>query len=250
MSKPFLEVRNLVKRFGGLAATNNCNLEILHGETHALIGPNGAGKTTLISQLQGQITPDEGRIFLDGQDITDLSMERRALSGMARSFQISSVFPKFTAIANAALAVQARKGDSFRFFKAAWLDRAMMDEAREAVELVGLGDRAEVLAQDLSHGERRQLELAMVLAMRPSLLLLDEPMAGMGKLDSARMTQLLAALKKNYTILLVEHDMNAVFALADRVSVLVAGRTIATGKPADIRANEDVRAAYLGHKQH
>ncbi|MFC0218069.1 branched-chain amino acid transport system ATP-binding protein [Pseudochelatococcus lubricantis] len=250
MSKPFLEVRNLVKRFGGLAATNNCSLEVMRGETHALIGPNGAGKTTLISQLQGQIRPDEGHIFLDGQDITETSMERRALSGMARSFQISSVFPKFTAIANAALAVQARKGDSFRFLGAAWLDRAMMDEAREAIELVGLGDRAEVLAQDLSHGERRQLELAMVLAMRPSLLLLDEPMAGMGKQDSARMTRLLADLKKNYTILLVEHDMNAVFALADRVSVLVAGRTIATGSPADIRANDDVKAAYLGHRQH
>ena len=247
MAEPILEVTALMKRFGGLIATNDLSLTVERGETHAIIGPNGAGKTTFVSQLQGLLTPDTGSIVLDGKDITRAPAHARAHLGVARSFQIASLVPEFTVLAHAALAVQSRAGHSFRFWKKAWEDAALIEPAREAVAAVGLEHRMHTLASDLSHGERRQLELAIALAQRPTLLLLDEPMAGIGRQDGARMTQLLASLKRQYSIILIEHDMDAVFALADRISVLVAGRIIKTGAPDDIRNDADVRAAYLGH---
>jgi len=247
MTAPLLQVQGLVKRFGGLIATNNLDLSVGHGETLALIGPNGAGKTSLIAQLQGDLAPNGGTITFDGRDITRAPAHRRARLGLARSFQISSVFPEFSLVGNVAVAVQARLGHSFRFFRDASRDRALTDPAREALDSVGLAG-LERRAADVSHGERRQLELAMALAMRPRLLLLDEPMAGMGREDSARMMRLLEKLKASYAMLLVEHDMNAVFALADRVAVLVAGQTIATGTPGEVRNDAAVRAAYLGKR--
>ncbi len=247
MAQPALSIAGLVKRYAGIIATNDLSLDIAAGETHALIGPNGAGKTTLIAQLQGEVVPDSGTIHFNGADITREPAHRRARLGIARSFQITSVFPQFSVLANVALAAQGREGHGFRFWRSASTDPALTNPAREALDIIGLAGSAR-MAEDLSHGERRQLELAMALAMRPSLLLLDEPMAGMGRQDGQRMTRILQSLKANYTILLVEHDMDAVFALADRVSVLVAGRTIATGMPATIRSDPAVKAAYLGHK--
>ena len=247
MSAPVLEVNGLQKRFAGIVATNDLSLDVRAGETHALIGPNGAGKTTLIAQLQGELTPDGGTILFNGRDITREPAYRRAHLGIARSFQITSIFPQFTVLANVALAVQAQQGHGFRFFRKASDDPALTLPARDAIDKIGLTDRADIYAEDLSHGERRQLELAMALAMRPSLLLLDEPMAGMGRQDGQRMTKILQGLKKSYAILIVEHDMDAVFALADRISVLVAGRTIASGTVDEIRSDPLVRAAYLGH---
>ena len=249
MSDILLEVSGLTKRFGRLIATNDLNLAVRRGETHAVIGPNGAGKTTLIAQLQGELRSDEGSIRFNGRDIVREPAYRRAGLGIARSFQITSIFPRFSALANVALAVQAQTGHSFRFFRGAGSDPALIEPAQQAIATVGLSDRAETKAEDLSHGERRQLEIAMALAMRPSLLLLDEPMAGMSRRDGARITRLLAELKSTYTIVLVEHDMDTVFSLADRISVLVAGRTIATGHPDEIRANAEVKAAYLGHRK-
>ncbi len=242
-----LETRDLEKRFGGLIATQRVNLSVRAGETHALIGPNGAGKTTLISQLQGELRPSAGQILFKGQDITTLPSHRRAQLGLARSFQITSVLPEFTALENVRLAAQARQGHSFRFWSQVGQNRALNDEARAILVRVGLEEVTATPANVLSHGERRQLELAMAMAMRPSLLLLDEPMAGMGKQDGAKMTRLLNELKTDYAMLLVEHDMEAVFALADRLSVLVQGRLIATGTPDEIRRNPEVQAAYLGH---
>jgi branched-chain amino acid transport system ATP-binding protein len=245
---PLLATERLVKRFGGLIVTNGLSLDVRPAETHALIGPNGAGKTTLIAQIQGEIRPDDGVIRFAGRDITHEPAYRRARLGVARSFQITSVLPRFTVLANVAVAVQAQAGHSFRFWRPALAERELTDPAREALDTVGLGHRAAARAQNLSHGERRQLELAMALAMRPRLLLLDEPMAGMGRQDGAQMTRILSGLKQRYAILLVEHDMDAVFALADRITVLVAGRAIASGAPHEIRANPQVQAAYLGHK--
>ena len=248
MSAPLLETRALVKRFGGLTATGEVSLSVQPGETHALIGPNGAGKTTLIAQLQGELMPSSGSIHFKGQDITALPSHRRALMGLARSFQITSVLPDFTALENVRLAVQARQGHSFRFWRQVAADRPLNEAAIEALVRCGLAGRTGERAGLLSHGERRQLELAMALAMKPDLLLLDEPMAGMGKQDGVRMTRLLGELKSEYAMLLVEHDMEAVFSLADRLSVLVQGRLIATGTVAEIRANPAVQAAYLGHE--
>lgn len=247
MSEALLQVRGLFKRFGGLVATNQLDLDVAAGETLALIGPNGAGKTSLIAQLQGDLAPNGGTIRFAGRDITHEAAHRRAHLGLARSFQITSVFPEFTLLGNVAVAVQACCGHSFRFWRDAGRDPQLTGPAREALDIVGLGQPAR-RAADVSHGERRQLELAMALAMQPKLLLLDEPMAGMGREDSARMTQLLERLKRRYAILLVEHDMNAVFALADRVTVLVAGRAIASGAPDTVRQDAEVRAAYLGHR--
>ena len=247
MAEPILQVTTLMKRFGGLIATNDLSMTVERGETHAIIGPNGAGKTTFVSQLQGLLTPDSGSVVLDGRDITFEPAHKRAHLGIARSFQIASLVPEFTVLAHAALAVQSRAGHSFRFWKKAWQDQSLLEPAREAVAAVGLDSRMHSLASDLSHGERRQLELAIALAQRPTLLLLDEPMAGMGRQDGARMTQLLASLKRQYSIILIEHDMDAVFKLADRISVLVAGHIIKTGTPDEIRNDADVRAAYLGH---
>jgi len=248
MAEPMLAVENLRKSFGALAATDGVNLEVREGETHAIIGPNGAGKTTLISQLSGTLRTDEGRIRFAGEDITELPAPERSRKGLARSFQITSIYREFTALDNVALAVQAHAGHSFRFWRPARADAALRDPARAVLEEVGLGARAELVAANLAHGEQRQLEIAMALATRPRLLLLDEPVAGMGTDESLRMVEFLATLKGSKTMLLVEHDMDAVFTLADRISVLVYGRIIATGRPEEIRANPEVRAAYLGEE--
>ncbi|MFT4096140.1 MAG: ABC transporter ATP-binding protein [Rhodoblastus sp.] len=247
MADAILRVDRLMKSFGGLRATNDLSLDVLRGECHAIIGPNGAGKTTFIAQLQGMLAPDAGTIALDGRDITQEPAHRRARLGIARSFQITSLVPDFSALDHAALAVQAQRGHSFRFWKNARRDPALLAPARAAIEEVGLATRENTLARDLSHGEARQLELAIAIAQKPRLLLLDEPMAGMGRKDGVAMTQLLARLKKEYSIILIEHDMQAVFSLADRISVLVAGHIIKTGAPEVIRTDPDVRAAYLGH---
>ncbi len=241
-----LEVGGLTKSFGALRACDGIDLEVKEGETHAVIGPNGAGKTTFISQLAGNLQPDTGRIVFAGEDITALPAPRRARKGLARSFQITSVYPEFTALQNVALAIQAHAGPSFRFWRDARRDPALTEPAREVLAQVGLAQRSGVPAGNLAHGEQRQLEVAMALATRPRLLLLDEPMAGMGTDESQRMIALLASLKRKQTIILVEHDMDAVFRLADRISVLDYGRVIATGTPEEVRVNPEVRAAYLG----
>jgi branched-chain amino acid transport system ATP-binding protein len=249
MAEPLLAARGLVKRFGGLAATDGVDLDALPGEVHALIGPNGAGKTTLIGQLTGELRPDAGRVHFDGRDITGLPVFRRARLGLARSFQITSIFLDLSVVENVALAVQVHDGHSFRFWRAAYRDPHLQEPALALLERVGLVQRAQAIAADLSHGEHRQLEIALALATAPKVLLLDEPMAGMGPEESRRMIGLLQQLKGRVSILLVEHDMDAVFALADRVSVLVYGRVIATGTPDEIRTNSEVRQAYLGDEE-
>jgi branched-chain amino acid transport system ATP-binding protein len=241
-----LAVTGLVKRFGGLAATDGVDLTVAPGEVHAVIGPNGAGKTTLIGQLAGEIRPDAGSIRMNGREIAHEPVYARALLGLGRSYQITSVFPEFSVLRNVALAVQAHAGHSFRFFRPVAAEEDIRERARAALHEVGLAAKADVVVGELAHGERRQLEVAMTLATRPQLLLLDEPMAGMSLAESERMVSLLATLKGRYGVLLVEHDMDAVWKLADRISVLVYGRVIACGDPASIRANADVRAAYLG----
>ena len=246
MADPLLRVEKLVRRFGGILATDNLSLDFESGELHAIIGPNGAGKTTLISQLIGQLRPSGGTIRFAGEDITHLPAWRRSQLGLARSFQITSLLPDFTAADNVALAAQAREGHSFRFWRNARKEKPIREAARAALARVGLEHRADVVVSKLSHGEQRELELAVALATRPRLLLLDEPMAGLGATESARMVKLLADLRKEATIILVEHDMNAVFALADRITVLVYGRVIASGEPAAIRVNDEVKRAYLG----
>src|SRR5712671_3226756 len=246
VAEPLLRVEGLTKRFGGVIASDDIMLEVAPGELHAIIGPNGAGKSTLIAQLGGELAPDAGRVWFDRHDITPLPPHARSALGLARSFQITSLFPDFTALDNVALAVQAHAGHSFRFWGDARRDPALRTPARAALARVGLEGRADTLVSRLSHGEHRQLELAMALATRPRLLLLDEPMAGLGPEESARVVTMLRELKRDLTILLIEHDMEAVFALADRISVLVYGRIIASGAPAAIRANAEVRTAYLG----
>ena len=241
-----LEVRGLTKSFGALRASDGIDFDVREGETHAVIGPNGAGKTTFIGQLAGNVRCDAGRIVFAGEDITALPAPRRARKGLARSFQITSVYGEFTALENVALAVQACAGHSFRFWRRAFSDASLIRPAQAMLEEVGLAARAAVPAASLSHGEQRQLEVAMALATRPRLLLLDEPMAGMGAEESQRMIAFLASLKQRHAIILVEHDMDAVFRLADRISVLVYGRVIATDTPQNIRTNEEVRRAYLG----
>jgi branched-chain amino acid transport system ATP-binding protein len=241
-----LEVEGLFKRFAGIVASDNIALDVREGELHAVIGPNGAGKTTLIAQLAGEITPESGSIRFAGDDITALPTYRRSALGLARSFQITSLFPDFTALDNVALAVQAHAGHSFRFWRNARRDPTLREPARAALQRVGLEPRAAQLASKLSHGEQRQLEIAMALATSPRMLLLDEPMAGLGPDESRRMHALLRELKGRLTILLVEHDMETVFALADRITVLVEGRAIASGAAEAIRANQDVQRAYLG----
>jgi branched-chain amino acid transport system ATP-binding protein len=246
MTEPLLQVSDLRKSFGALRASDGITFDVKAGETHAVIGPNGAGKTTFISQLAGNLRPDSGRIRFAGEDITELPAPRRARKGLARSFQITSVYPEFSALQNVALAIQARAGHSFRFWRDARRDPALTGPAMKILEQVGLKERTGVLAGNLAHGEQRQLEVAMALATGPRLLLLDEPMAGMGIEESQRMIALLSSLKGRQTLILVEHDMDAVFRLADRISVLVYGRMIATGTPEHIRASPEVRAAYLG----
>ena len=248
MAEPMLAVEALTKRFGGVVASDAISLEVPAGELHAIIGPNGAGKTTLIGQLTGEIAPDAGRVRFAGRDMTGLPVYRRSQLGLARSFQITSLFGGFTVLDNVALAVQAHAGHSFHFWRDARGEVALREPARAALVQAGLGDRADMPVDDLSHGERRQLEIAMALATRPRLLLLDEPMAGMGPEESARLVNMLRGLRGSITILLIEHDMDAVFALADRISVLVYGRIIASGDAETIRADAAVRQAYLGER--
>jgi branched-chain amino acid transport system ATP-binding protein len=244
-----LEIDGLSKRFGGVVASDEISLSVPQGELHAIIGPNGAGKTTLIGQLAGELAPDAGRIRFEGQDVTALPTWRRSQLGLARSFQITSLFPDFTALDNVALAVQAHAGHSFHFWRPARQEASLREPARAALARVGLASRADMLVSKLSHGEHRQLEIAMALATNPRMLLLDEPMAGMGPEESARIVTMLRELKRDLTILLIEHDMEAVFALADRITVLVYGRIIASDAPEAIRANEEVRQAYLGEQE-
>jgi len=249
MADALLRIEGLTKRFGGVIASDDVRLDVTAGELHAIIGPNGAGKTTLIGQLSGEIVPDAGHIHFRGQDITAMPVHSRSLMGLARTFQITSLFPDFTALENVALAVQAHAGHSFRFWRPARNESELQEPARAALERVGLGHRANTVLTSMSHGEHRQLELAIALASQPSMLLLDEPMAGLGPDESARMVKILRELKRELTILLIEHDMEAVFALADRITVLVYGRAIASGTPAEIRANPLVRQAYLGEQE-
>jgi branched-chain amino acid transport system ATP-binding protein len=246
---PILRLENLRKNYGALTVTDDVGLDVVPGELHAIIGPNGAGKTTLIHQISGMVPSDSGRILFDGEDVTALPMHQLVRRGLARSFQITSIIPGFTARDNVALAVQAREGSSFRFFGDPSRERALIDGAMENLALVGLADRADIPAGQMSHGEKRQLELAIALATKPRLLLLDEPLAGTGHEESERVVEILRSLKGRYTIVLIEHDMEAVFSLADRVSVLVYGRIIATGTRAAIRADEEVRRAYLGEEE-
>ena len=245
---PLLEISALCKSFGGVNATDNVNLQVTSRELHAIIGPNGAGKTTLISQLCGTLKPDSGTISFNGKNITAVPAHRRAGLGITRSFQITSLLTSMSVLDNVALCVQAGRGHSFRFIKAARKIYDIRDEAMAALAQVGLEARAHEPTSALSHGEHRQLEIAVALASNAELMLLDEPMAGLGPNESETMIGFLKELKGARTILLIEHDMDAVFALADRISVLVYGKIIATGTPDDIRANEAVRHAYLGEE--
>jgi branched-chain amino acid transport system ATP-binding protein len=243
---PVLGARDLVKRYSGLVVTNNVDIDLRAGEIHALVGPNGAGKSSLLAQLSGEVRADAGRIDFQGRDITRLPPYRRAQFGIARTFQITSVFLEMTVLENVSVAVQVRQGHSFRFWKKVGRDASVLAPARELLERVGLSDHAGRIASELSHGQHRQLEIAIALASDPKVLLLDEPMAGMGLEDSARLTRLLQSLRGSVAMLFVEHDMDAVFALADRITVLVYGQRVVTGTPAEIRSNAEVRRAYLG----
>ncbi len=244
--RPVLQIEGLEKSFGALRVTNGVSLSVKPGEIHALIGPNGAGKTTLIHQIAGLLKPDAGHILFDGQDITAASMPQRARLGLARTFQITSIIPSLTALGNVALAVQAGADKPLGFWKPVDSDDVLNKPAQSLLDTVGLGGRAGVVAGQLSHGEKRALEIAMALALKPRVILLDEPMAGMGHEESARLTDLLKSLKGTYAMLLVEHDMEAVFSLADCVSVLVDGHVLATGTADQVRNDPQVRAAYLG----
>jgi branched-chain amino acid transport system ATP-binding protein len=246
MTDTVLKVNNLVKRFGGLVATDCLNMEIERGEIHAIIGPNGAGKTTLIHQLSGILKPDNGSIYFDGQEITHMSAPNRCHAGIVRSYQITSIFKDFSVLDNVAMSIQAREGHSFRFWGNADHDVSLSDKAMKVLIETHLQDKARVLADNLAHGEQRQLEVAMALATSPKMLLLDEPMAGMGPEESSKVIKFLNSMKANYTMLLIEHDMDAVFALADRITVLVYGKAIACGTPEEIRNDQEVRNAYLG----
>jgi len=246
MAEPVLEVRDITKQFGALVASENVSLTLVRGEIHALIGPNGAGKSTLIKQIAGELTPDNGTIWFGGRDISEFSAEARARAGLARSFQVSSVLPEMTVLQNVELAVMGQSRRVFGFLRRAVTDPRLAGPAHQHLARVELGHRAHVRAAELSHGERRQLEIAMALALRPKAFLLDEPMAGMGPGGSKRLTAFLAELRHEAPILLVEHDMDAIFAQAARISVLVYGQIIATGTVDEIRANPEVQTAYLG----
>ena len=241
-----LRTEKLVKRFGGLLVTNHCDLMIRTGEIHALIGPNGAGKSTLIAQLSGALSPDNGRIFFQGQEITRFPIHRRVRCGLAQTYQITNIFPQQSVLENLVLSVQSNTGHSFRFWRPRRHERALFAEAAAVAEQIGLGTQLATIAGELSHGEQRQLEIGLALACKPTLLLLDEPMAGMGLEESTKVIELIRATRRQVTILLVEHDMDAVFQLADRISVLVYGEIIATGTPSEIQENGAVQAAYLG----
>ena len=246
MNSPILKIVNLNKNFGGVIATENVSLEIQAGEVHALIGPNGAGKTTLVSQISGILPSDSGEIEFDHQSITHLSAPKRSLKGLARSFQITSILKDFTCQENVVLAIQAHSGHSFHIWRQLKKEKELQDKALEVLETIGLGMHCNTIAGELAHGEQRQLEIAVALAMDPKLLVLDEPLAGMGRTDSVEMIRFLKNLKGKYSILLIEHDMDAVFELADTISVMVYGRLIASGPPKTVRSEPIVREAYLG----
>jgi branched-chain amino acid transport system ATP-binding protein len=248
MAEPLLEARGLRKAFGAVQASDGVDLSVAPGELRGIIGPNGAGKTTLISLLAGELAPDAGTIRFDGRDVTALAAPARAQLGLARSYQITSLFPKFTCLQNVVLAVQAKAGHAFRFWRPAMRERELTEPALAALQRVGLADRADVPVGALAHGEKRQLEIALALATRPKLVLLDEPTAGMSREETQAIVALLNGLKRDLTIVLIEHDMDAVFALADSITVLVYGRPIATGSPGEIRVDREVRAAYLGEE--
>ena len=248
MAEPLLRIESLCKSFGAVNACRDISLNIHDGEIHALIGPNGAGKTTLLNQIAGDLTPDSGQIFLSGQEITHLPLHRRAPLGLARSYQITSVFPNLSVEENLLLAIQAHHGHSFHFWRRGLKNPQLLAELGPALATVGLGERAGDLAGTLSHGEKKQLEVGMALACKPKLLLLDEPMAGMGPGGTKELSGLIRKLKQEMTILLVEHDMEAIFSLADRITVLVYGEIVATGSVDEIRSNPAVRQAYLGEE--
>jgi branched-chain amino acid transport system ATP-binding protein len=241
-----LELRNVSKHFGGVVATDDVTLEVARGEVHALIGPNGAGKTTLIAQISGQLPVDSGRILFEGEEITRLRAYARVRAGLVRSYQVTSIFRRFSVLENLRLAVQARSGSSFSFWRPVAAETALEDEAREIASRIELHDKLDLHAASLAHGDQRALEVGLALATRPRLVLLDEPMAGMGPQESARMLAIIERLRESLTVLLVEHDMDAVFRLATRISVLVNGRLIASGSPQSIRLDPEVRKAYLG----
>jgi branched-chain amino acid transport system ATP-binding protein len=247
-SVPLLEVHGLRKRFGGVIASDGLDLQVRTGELHALIGPNGAGKTTLVAQLAGQLAPDAGRIVFDGADITTWSAHQRARRGLARSFQITRLFKTFSVLEHLALALQASSGSSLRAWSPVSAERALWARAREQLDALGLADRADALVDTLPHGQRRALEVGMAVAAAPRLVLLDEPMAGMGPDESTRMEALIAQLARRTTVLLIEHDVDAVFRLAQRVSVLVSGRIIASATPDAVRRDAQVIGAYLGQE--
>jgi branched-chain amino acid transport system ATP-binding protein len=246
VGEPVLQLERLRKRFGGLVVTDDVTLDVMDGELHAIIGPNGAGKTTLINQISGLLAPDAGRIRFAGRDITAFSAHARACLGLTRSFQITSVLSGFSALENVALAVQARSGSSFRFTGRVAHEAGLNEPALAVLAELGLAELGANIAAELSYGDRRALEFAIALAMEPKLLLLDEPMAGIGREESTRLLQVLRRLKGCIPIVLIEHDMATVFALADRISVLMYGRVLASGPPAQIRADPRVIAAYLG----
>jgi len=246
MTNPVLELRDITKSFGALTATNNLSLTVMPGEIHALIGPNGAGKTTLIQQIYGALKPDSGQVLLNGRDLTGLSVPARIRAGIGRSFQISNVLMDFTVLQNGIIAEHARLGQSFRFLQPAFSNPQLIDGAIAILDRVGLSSRADTTVSDLAHGERRMLELALAMAASPSLLLLDEPMAGAGPDDGQRMTEIIDGLRGDVAILLIEHDMDAVFRLADRLTVLVEGSVIAAGTVDEISTNQAVKTAYLG----
>ena len=250
MPEPILKLEGLSKRFGAVVASDEVTLDLVPGEIHALIGPNGAGKSTVIKQIAGEVRQDKGSIRFAGRDIGRLDVVARAQLGLARTFQVSSVAPEFSTLQNVMLAVQSVERKTFRFFKPALRDASLVEPAMSYLVRLLLDDRADVPAANLSHGERRALEIAIALALKPKAFLLDEPMAGMGPENTEKLVEILDGLRAEAPILLVEHDMDAVFALADRISVIVYGRIIASGTPNDIRANEEVRRAYLGDEAH
>lgn len=244
--QPVLQIQGLNKNFGALKATDNVTLDLKKGEIHALIGPNGAGKSTLIKQICGQLSSDSGKVIFNGQNLSGMDVADRAKAGLGRTFQVSSLVMEFSALRNVMLAVQSKLDTSYRFFKNVRADKNLTEPAMAALRRVNLEDRAHIMTAELSHGERRQLEIAMALALDPKAFLLDEPMAGMGPEGSKKLIGFLDQLRHEAPILLIEHDMDAVFSLADRISVLVYGRVIATGAVDEIRNNPAVREAYLG----
>ena len=248
MNDIVLQVDSLCKAYGALQATQNVSLDVKAGEIHALIGPNGAGKTTLIRQIYGSEAPDSGSISLCGVSVTGFRVPQRIKLGIGRSFQISNVLMGFSVLENAVIAEQARIGEAFRFFRPAFSDRQLIEGGMKMLSRVGIEQRSDVLVADLAHGERRLLELALAMSSEPALLLLDEPMAGAGSEESQHMIEIIDQLRGSAGILLIEHDMDAVFRLADRVTVLVEGAIIASGTPAEISSNKNVRAAYLGNE--